>query len=73
MDIIRIQAQGILAHNVMPNFHRRMSSFKHRFQEHPFHRPTLLLRGEELPSSRKTITREISAEDVVVAGAIKFS
>lgn len=41
---------------------------QHRFQEHPFHRPTLLLRGEELPSSRKTITREISAEDVVVAG-----
>lgn len=41
---------------------------QHRFQEHPFQRPTLLLRGEELPSIRKIITRQISFKDVIAVG-----
>ena len=44
---------------------------QHRFQEHPSHRPTLLLRGEELPSSRKVISRCIQAEDILAAGCEK--
>lgn len=39
---------------------------QHRFQEHPFKRPALYFRGEEVTSTRKYISRKIFAEDILV-------
>ena len=55
------------------SFPTQDAMLQHRFQEHPVRRPTLLLRGEELPSTRKIISRSIRPEDVFAAGYDKIT
>ncbi len=46
--------------------------FNHRFESHPFRRPSLVLRGKEITSPREIIVNQLSANDIAFADANLF-
>lgn len=48
-------------------FNNKDELLEHRFQDHPYARPTLFFMGNELPSFRKIISREIKPDDFFTA------
>ncbi len=53
-------------------FSKQDELFKHRFENHPFRRPALILRGMEITSPREIVTKPLVAEDIVFANANLF-
>lgn len=55
------------------SFDARDGLFQHRFEMHPFRRPSLLICGKEITSPRHVVVRPLRAEEVSFAHATKLT
>ena len=53
-------------------FDSRDDLFEHRFQNHPFKRPSLLLGGKEITSPRQLVARQLNSTEIEFANVNRF-
>jgi hypothetical protein len=53
-------------------FDSRDDLFEHRFQNHPFKRPSLLLGGKEITSPRQLVARQLNSSEIEFANVNRF-